>query len=96
MNDHDKMIEVIAAHRDKKDIQIREIGKPGWGDYSTEFKRQTLRELIRDLDTSVFEFRLKPEPRRGFFPETFRFGSHREAQQAFPQAEIIEFVEVVQ
>jgi hypothetical protein len=55
------MIEVIAAHRDKKDIQIREIGGTGWGDYSTEFKRQTLRELIRDLDTSVFEFRVKPE-----------------------------------
>jgi hypothetical protein len=58
---HDEMIEVIAAHRDKKDIQIREIGGTGWGDYSTEFKRGSLEELIRDLDTDVFEFRVKPE-----------------------------------
>jgi len=58
---HDELIKVILAHRDGRDIQIREIGKPGWGDHSTDFRRQTLRELIRDLDTDVFEFRVKPE-----------------------------------
>ena len=58
---HDELIKVILSHRDGKDIQIREIGKTVCGDHSTDFRRQTLRELIRDLDTDVFEFRVKPE-----------------------------------
>jgi hypothetical protein len=38
---------------------------------------------------------VKPEPRRGFCPDTFVYPTRAMAEQFFPRAKIIEFVEVV-
>ena len=92
MMTHDEILAVVTAHRDKKDIQFREIGAAAWGDYSTEFKRGSLEELIRDLDTDVFEFRAKPEPRRGFVADVFVYPTEAAARTCFPEANIVEVV----
>ena len=82
---HDEHIEIVAAHRDGKTIQrkygLRWIDIEDWD------------ELIVQLHEGIV--RIKPEPRRGFFPDVFTYDTREEATRHFPQAEIIEFVEVL-
>ena len=89
---HDEMITVIAAHRDKKALQVKGSTHGKWEDYLPS--KFSLLDVLSDIaggDT----FRVKPEPRQGFVPDTFVYDTRELAQQFFPQAEIIKFVEVV-
>ena len=85
---HDEMIEVIAAHRDGKAIQIQDMKQ--WQDTTVTLER--LIELIH----AHWRFRVKPEPRRLWIPDVFVYTTREDAVRAFPQANIIEVVEVVQ
>ena len=87
---HDELIEVIAAHRDGKSLQCWCHGQKAWVDW----EHAEADQLRKAMGATVF--RVKPEPRRGFFPDTFVYDTREEAERHFPQAEIIEFVEVVQ
>jgi len=84
---HDELIKVIEAHRDGKQIQLRY--HTVWRDIDVAAYR--IDELLED----EYKFRVKPEPRRGFFPDTFVYETRETAERHFPQAEIVEFVEVV-
>jgi hypothetical protein len=81
---HEEMIQVIMAHRDGKEIQMKSKGLGSkWFECPGPM-----------WNFGYVDYRVKPEPRRGFCPDAFRFDSYREAHQAFPGAQIIEFVEV--
>jgi len=88
---HDEIIEVIAAHRTGKALQVRRHDSSKWWNCDSKAK---LTDLLTDLahgDT----FRVKPEPRRGWMPAMLLFQGHNDAVQAFPQADIIEVAEVI-
>ena len=86
---HDEMIAVIAAHRDGRAIQVKRRSGHRWWNCDGKVK---LADILSDMaggDT----FRIRPEPRRGFFPDVL-YETREEAARYFPQVEIIEFVEV--
>jgi hypothetical protein len=87
---HDELIAVIAAHRDGRDIQwLRDYDKK-WMDMETCNIGRFLWELAST------PCRVKPQPRRGFVADVFVHQDRETVRRYFPQAEIIEFVEVVE
>ena len=97
MNDHDKAIEVIAAHRDGKNLQWwREYDKT-WVDLETCSAERLLWTMA---STAV---RVKPEPRRLYVPNTGPVGrcgvlaypTRADAAVIWHDREISEFAEVV-
>ena len=83
---HNELIAVIAAHRDGKTIQ-RQYGQR-WIDI------ESLDELVVQLDEGIV--RVKPEPRRLWIPDVMAYTTRDGAARAFPDANILEVVEVVQ
>jgi len=86
---HNEMIEVIAAHRDGKALQCWSHAGQTW----VNWEHSEADQLRRSMGAT--KFRVKPEPRRGFVADVFAYETRAVAEKLFPQAEIIEFVEVV-
>jgi hypothetical protein len=86
---HDEMIEVIAAHRDGRDLQWWREHDKTWVDLET-CNIERLRWTMASTDV-----RVKPQPRRVFVPAVMTYTTRDGAQRAFPRDDIIEVVEVV-
>ena len=86
---HDEMIAVLQAHRDGKTVQNWDVIDRQWVDWDGEDPRSLAECMARA------RFRVNPEPRRLFVPDVMAYTTREGARRAFPQAEIIEFVEVV-
>jgi hypothetical protein len=86
---HDEMIEVLQAHRDGKTVQNWDVIDRQWVDWDGE-DAATLVECMARA-----RFRVKPEPRRLFIPDVFTYTTREGARRAFPQANILEVVEVL-
>ena len=85
---HDQASELIEAHRRK--VALQTVSQGRWVDYS---RTAELWQLLQDLARA--DFRVKPEPRRGFVATTRIYASREMAESRFPGDEIIEFVEVL-
>jgi len=96
---HDELIEVIAAHRDGKTLQVKGSIHGRWEECPP--RKLTLLEVLADIaggDT----FRAKPEPRRLYVPidATGRLWVNcyhclKDAETASDGCEVIEFMEVL-
>ena len=86
---HDQAIELIAACRDGKQLQFRDAAGKWWS-----YQNPALSTILLGILGEI-EIRIRPEPRRGFFPDSLLFTTRALAESAFPQAEIVEFVEVL-
>ena len=87
---HDEMIAVLQAHRDGKTVQNWDVFDHRWVDWDGEDAASLAECMARA------RFRAKPEPRRLFIPDVFVYATREGARLAFPQANIIEAVEVLQ
>ena len=87
---HDEIIEVLKAHQDRKQLQLRHKGT--WVDCMSN---PELLSVLSDLSKGD-TFRVKPEPRRGFVAASVVFESREMAEACMLSNEILEVVEVVQ
>ena len=88
---HDEMIEVIAAHGDGKTLQWWKSKENQWTDWT--LREYTVDQLLRGM--TITKFRVKPQPRRLFIPDVMAYTTREGARRAFPQANILEVVEVL-
>ena len=87
---HDEILAVVTANRDGQPIEWWNVLTRQWLPWE-----QTDAAFLLSALSARAKLRVKPEPRRGFVADVFVYPTEAAARTCFPQAEIIEFLEVV-
>ena len=88
---HDELIEVVKANRDGQPIEWYNALTQKW----LLWEHTDAADLLSALGARA-KLRVKPEPRRLWIPDVMAYTTRDGAARAFPDANILEVVEVVQ